>query len=293
MGTRMVVTADLEFAVDLDDGQTARGTLRGAGADLELWVDRPELFAGGRDAAAVRGFADALAASGLRLHVVAENRQPLVSLGSVRAPWWQRRATRSRHMRIGGMRGGLTALAGRSRRRAGILPAAGLWPPGTPYPLVPTLQRRPRRNVTTTHDPSQGGGPRLVAVPGDGIWRPELPTYWLQKPVTTIGSDPANDVVLAGLMPRHAEVRHTDDDEYVVVSVEGGTRVHGRPVHEQLLRTSARIEVGHRILAYYREEWADHGRPYGGRIGGELGHQRTQPPREVLAAEETGGGERS
>ena len=32
-------------------------------------------------------------------------------------------------------------------------------------------------------------------------------------------------------------------------------------------------------MSFYREEYADHGRPYGGRVGGEIGHQRPQPPR--------------
>ena len=35
-------------------------------------------------------------------------------------------------------------------------------------------------------------------------------------------------------------------------------------------------------LTFVREEYADHGRPYGGRIGGELGHQRRQPSRRSL-----------
>ena len=32
-------------------------------------------------------------------------------------------------------------------------------------------------------------------------------------------------------------------------------------------------------MSFYREEYADHGRPYGGRAGGEIGHQRPQPAR--------------
>ena len=34
-------------------------------------------------------------------------------------------------------------------------------------------------------------------------------------------------------------------------------------------------------MSFYREEYADHGRPYGGRIGGEIGHQRPQPARHL------------
>jgi hypothetical protein len=32
-------------------------------------------------------------------------------------------------------------------------------------------------------------------------------------------------------------------------------------------------------MTFFREEFADHGRPYGGRVGGEIGHQRPQPER--------------
>ncbi len=39
-------------------------------------------------------------------------------------------------------------------------------------------------------------------------------------------------------------------------------------------------------MSFFREEYADHGRPYGGRIGGELGHQRTQPSRTDIRRHE-------
>ncbi len=74
-------------------------------------------------------------------------------------------------------------------------------------------------------------------------------------------------------------LRHDEDDEWVVESLAGVTRVHGAPVIRQVLRTGARVTLGDHQLAYFREEHADHGRPFGGRVGGELGHQRSQPPR--------------
>ena len=40
-----------------------------------------------------------------------------------------------------------------------------------------------------------------------------------------------------------------------------------------------RVEVGAWTMTFFREEFADHGRPYGGRVGGEIGHQRPQPER--------------
>ncbi|MFY9679907.1 MAG: FHA domain-containing protein, partial [Glutamicibacter protophormiae] len=45
---------------------------------------------------------------------------------------------------------------------------------------------------------------------------------------------------------------------------------------EYVLRSGARIELGGWRLVFYREEYADHGRPYGGRNGGELAYQRPQ-----------------
>jgi hypothetical protein len=107
---------------------------------------------------------------------------------------------------------------------------------------------------------------------------------------TVIGSAASCDVVLPGLAPRHAEVRRTEGDEFVLrplggLRATGGlVRVHGAVVAtEALLRTGARIDIGPWTLAYVREEYADHGRPYGGRLGGELGRQRPQPSWEDVA----------
>ena len=98
--------------------------------------------------------------------------------------------------------------------------------------------------------------------------------------MSTIGSDRGCDIVLPDLAPRHAVVRHDDADEYVLESRGPETRVHGAVVDRPaILRTGARVDVGPHSLSFFREEYADHGRPYGGREGGELGHQRSQPPR--------------
>ena len=45
----------------------------------------------------------------------------------------------------------------------------------------------------------------------------------------------------------------------------------------RILRTGARIELGPWRMGFFREEFADHGRPYGGRVGGELARQKRQP----------------
>jgi hypothetical protein len=106
--------------------------------------------------------------------------------------------------------------------------------------------------------------------------------FHLGREVTTIGSAPDCDIRLPGLADRHAEVLHDEDDEFVLVALEGAVRVHGAPAQRALLRNATRVELGRWTLVYAREEYADHGRPYGGRVGGELGRQRSQPPRNEL-----------
>jgi hypothetical protein len=279
-GIALSVDADLEFSLSTSEDRTVHGRLTGSGTALRLAVSDPSVFAGRSDARTVRGFAEALAAGGLQVTVVADS-GPLVTLGAPRTSWWQRRVTGSRHIRV--ERGaGLWSLArGRARASAGALPISSLAPPPMVWPPAPTFLRR-RRTVSTTHDPSGGGNPRLImaprAAPGPGD---SQQVYRLRGDVTTIGSDPGCDIRLAGLEPRHAEVRHDERDEFVLVrlAAEGETRVNGAPVDTALLRTASRVQVGSWTLSFYREEFADHGRPYGGRIGGELGRQRPQPAR--------------
>ena len=217
---------------------------------------------------------------GLTVTVVAPS-GPLVTLGAPRTPWWQRRITGSRHIRI--ERGaGLWSLArGRARADAGALPSAELLPPPTLWPPAPTLRRRPR-SVTTTHDPSGGGNPRLIMAPH----RPP----GTRGPPGGVPAERRRDHhrqrrrlrhPAPGARARHAEVRHDDADEFVLVRIgrPDGTRVNGAPVARAVLRTASRIDLGEWTLSFYREEFADHGRPYGGRVGGEIGHQRPQPSR--------------
>lgn len=269
------VDADLEFSVEIPGEDIVTGRLRGQGNDLRLTVSDPSAFASPSDASSVRDLADELARLGLRIHIAGESGRTLLSIGAVRGPWWQRPVTRSKHLRVGGLRGLLPV----ARRAAAAGSRARLTPPGTPYPIAPTFLRRAVRRTTTTHDPHRGGGPRLVEIALPEVTVSDFPVHWLQQPVTTIGSDPSCDIVLSGLEAVHAEVRHNDEDEFVVLAREGVVRVHGARVDQQLLRTSARIELGARALTFVRDEWADHGRPHGGRIGGELGRQRPQPPR--------------
>jgi hypothetical protein len=281
--------ADLQFSVKVPGGRSVTGHLTGSGTALELRVDDSSVFAGRRDAAGVRGLAEALAHRGLSITVV-DSSGPLVTLGTRGSPWIQRPVTRSRHIRI--ERGaGLWSLArGRAQgRNVATLPARELAPPVTMWPLAPTFLRRPH-TVRTTHDPDHGGNPRLVMAPsphpGPGD-RP--PVFRLTHEVTTIGSAPDSDIRLPGLAPRHAEVRHDEWDEFVLVRLDaaGAVTVHGARTDEALLRTGTPVELGRWTMSFVREEYADHGRPYGGRIGGELGHQKPQPPRTPRRREES------
>jgi hypothetical protein len=282
MSTR--VTADLRFSVETADGRTVDGSVRGDGRRLRLEVADPTAFASLADAPAVAGIAEALAMRGLVLDVMeGPGQRPLLSLGAVRAPWWQRRITGSSRISLGGWRAlrapsrvRLRELAGRVQGRES---AGGILPPGTPLPLAPTFARRVRVRPTGTNDPARGGQPRLVLVrdayqPGE-----RQPIYWLGEGSCRIGSGADCEIRLPRLRELHAEVIHDANDEFVVVAHAPATYVHGAPAIRAVLRTGARLQVGEWTLAFARAEYADHGRPFAGRVGGELGHQRPQPVR--------------
>lgn len=287
-GAALSVAADLAFSVEVPGRRPVRGHLAGAGGRLRLAVDDPSAFAGRGDSAGVRAFADALARRDLSVTVTSGEAE-LLTLGAVRSSWWQRRITGSRHMRVGGGRGLWAAVRARSRASSGegLLPDAAMAPPPTLFPVAPTFRRRPSR-VTTTHAAYGGGDPRLVLAPREGDWPGRQPAFRLRRDVVTIGSAEHCNVCLPGLEPVHAEVHHDEDDEFFVVAGSGDVRVNGERVRRHLLRTASRVGVGPWTLTFYREEYADHGRPYGGRVGGEIGHQRPQPPRHRMAQPKPG-----
>ncbi len=282
----LLVDADLSLEIERPGGATIHCRLTGGGNWLTMEVDDPGAFAGSGDAHAIRALAEGLASQGVRLSVVHEGSH-LVTIGAVSAPWWQRRVTGTRRIRLGGLRGAWTSGRSRARRTTPVLPDSGLAPAATLWPIAPTMQRRPRRAVTTTHDPARGGQAHLVHARGPllpGTWQPY---YWLRDGLT-IGSAETCDVTLPGLAPVHARLSHDEADEWVVHAVGGVTRVHGAPVVAQILRTGSRVEMGEHTFTYARAEYADHGRPFGGRIGGELGRQAPQPPREELQGRSDG-----
>ena len=157
-------------------------------------------------------------------------------------------------------------------------------PPSTLLPLVPTFDRKIRRKITTTHYTPGSGRPRLIFVVGSENWNGQKPREFDLRPdTTTIGSSPDADLRLPGLEPIHAEIRHDGDDEYVLYAigeVGGGSRaLPGEDDGGRILRTGARMEMGKWRMGFFREEYADHGRPFGGRVGGELAYQKPQPSR--------------
>jgi len=277
----ITLAADLTVEVATPEGETATGHLSGTNGRLRLDIDNPGLLAGAGDSVTVRGVAQELAAHGITVEVRHDGVH-LVTIGAVSAPWWQRRATGSRRIRVGSWRGVWTSLRSRASQREAVLPTAEALPPPTMLPLAPTFARYPRRRVTTTHTPSGSGAPRLV-LKKEHVWDGERqPVFWLSRAMTTIGSSTSCDIVLPNIEPLHTLVLHDDSDEYVLESCGPETRVHGGVVETAAtLRTGARIDIGTHSLSFYREEYADHGRPYGGREGGEIGHQRNQPPRHA------------
>jgi hypothetical protein len=143
--------------------------------------------------------------------------------------------------------------------------------------------------VTTTHDPAEGGRPRLVvALGGVAMVEPggevAQASFDLLRGVTRIGSAPHCAVRLPGLDLVQAEVVWDQFDEYVFVqlSTRLESRINGELMGTHPLRTGDRVELGDWTLTYMRDEFADHGRPYGGRQGGEGAVQRPQPPRSAI-----------
>ena len=146
--------------------------------------------------------------------------------------------------------------------------------------------------TTTTHDPQGGGRPRLIfAAGGRKATREPEREFTLLPGITTIGSSTSCDLCLEGIDLAHARIDRDDSDNYIYVDLgtTTGSRVRGAPVGTAMLSTGARIELGPWTLIYFREEFADHGRPHGGRSGGELAYQRPQDEPAARGTSSDGG----
>jgi hypothetical protein len=141
---------------------------------------------------------------------------------------------------------------------------------------------------SATHDdvPVRGGHPRLVIATGGhapvgspdaaGIQR----AFTLDGDVVTIGSADTQDVQFAGLEPEHGVIRReADEDEWVYSDVHpsAASRVNGVLTDAAGLHHGDRLELGAVTLVFQRDEAADHGRPEGGREGGDFAGGHSGP----------------
>jgi len=134
--------------------------------------------------------------------------------------------------------------------------------------------------VTTTHAAPGEGNPRLILVAApEGLGYVGPREFPLDKDEVTIGSGADQDIQLPGIEEHHLSIVHDERDEYRVQpsAVVGGGSASSPP--DRALRTGATVRAGDWELSFHREEFADHGRPFGGREGGEGEVNRLQPPR--------------
>jgi len=278
---RFDIDADLSFSVELPDegqgGASVSGTVTGQGRHLEVRSDDVGAMSSGASLGQARAMAAGLAAWGLTVTVVGPD-GPVVSVGDVKPNRLARLLTRSKHIRIEDWRQAASLRGAAAPGRSG---GGAFLPPGTPWPPAPTF-RWSRRPLTTTHDPDGGGRPRLVMAMGEHAQRGDARRVVPLRPAgVTIGSSEDADLRLPGTDSLQARVRRDANDEYVLViesdqtpsAFNGGRLTAGE---ERTLRTGARVQLGTWTMTYTREEYADHGRPYGGRAGGEFARQRHQ-----------------
>ncbi len=137
------------------------------------------------------------------------------------------------------------------------------------------------QNGTTTHAEWGSGHPRLLISSEDDRLLHEI-----TADETRIGSAEDCEIRLSGIAPVHAVIRHDGHDDYDLemlgpgetsANIRKAAVEEGRPV--ETLHTGARFTAGPWRFVFVRDEYADHGRPYGGRLGGEGAHQRPQAPR--------------
>ncbi len=279
----------MEFSLTEPSGVETSGSVQAAGTEVRVLLSRLDASLSRRmpSLQQLRPLASTLADQGLT--VVLEGPEgEIASLGAVNSSRAQRLVTRSAHIRLG-KAGAILPLLKNGRGAKGR--RATLLPPETPLPLLPTVRRRIVRRITTTHHTRGSGRPRLIFVQDSASWDGQVPREFnLAAERTSIGSGPTADLQLPGLDPVHAEIVHNERDEYVLVRHGTVTGSFG-PAGSSILRTGARLQMGQWCLAYFREEFADHGRPFGGRSGGEFAYQRPQrDPRTGLMEQDGSSG---
>jgi len=151
------------------------------------------------------------------------------------------------------------------------------------------IDRSQTENPLTTHAEWGAGEPRLlISRHGEDRF-----VYDITLDEFTLGSAAGNAVILEGTEPVHATIVHDDRDEYVLTMHGPGLMNAAREPdasggRTEVLRTGARFTMGDWMLVFHRAEYADHGRPYGGREGGEFSDQPPQPERPEYAKEHRG-----
>lgn len=207
----------------------------------------------------------------------------IIEFGAVNAGVLGRLFSGSSHIRLGSPE--VRRVLGLRSSKKATLPI----PPIAPMlrPLLPMIRRGGHLPVTTTHYARGAGRPRLIFTREADVWDGSPPgIFELTGDAILLGSAPSCDLVLPCLAEVHAEIRHVDDDEYVVFpreAIGGGAQDPAiKAKTGRILRAGARLIIGDWRLAFFREEYADHGRPYGGRQGGELSQQRRQPSRNEI-----------
>lgn len=142
-------------------------------------------------------------------------------------------------------------------------------------------QERPADEPTTTHAGWGEGNPRLLVSRDD-----ERMLFPLSADEVRIGSAAGNELALADIDAVHATITHDERDEYIL-TLHGEGEMNANPEaaetydgeRTEILRTGARFTAGPWRFVFSRDEFADHGRPYGGREGGEFDDQPPQPAR--------------
>ncbi len=211
---RVRLDIDLSFSVETDS-QVVAGTVRADGGEITVFVDNPAAFFSGGTLrrGELSPILDALATEGVSVTVEGP-KGVIASVGAVPRSRLSRIISGSAHVRLGA----LSAIINAVRHSSGA-PRFEL-PPATMFPLVPTINRRIRRRVTTTHYLRGSGRPRLIFVVGSEVWDGRPPReFLLGEGTTTIGSSPDADLRLEGLEPLHAEIRHDEHDDYVFRSL--------------------------------------------------------------------------
>lgn len=142
---------------------------------------------------------------------------------------------------------------------------------------------------TTTHAEWGAGNPRLLVTREPDIRH----VFDLTADLTTIGSSGTSTIVLPDIDPSHASIAHDKRDEYVLTMIGAGitnANLHIDPVSHgedsEILRSGANFTAGPWRFVFQRDEFADHGRPYGGREGGWASMQKAQPQRPDYAHRE-------